>query len=324
MLIGLGFAVGIISGFLGVGGGWLITPALISYGLSAIVAIGSDLTYIFGAALIGTLVHRKLGQVDFKIGASMIVGVIAGVELGKIINETVLKSMGIMGSNLFVSVLYVVLLGYLSVFMIKNVRKSQENTKVEKNKKKWSEKLQEVRIPPIISSKMSNVSISFWIILPITFIIGTMVGLMGTGGGFILLPVLIYFIGCPTKIAVGTSLFVIIFSSAYGSFTYSAAGHIQLAVPILLLIGSTIGIQIGAMATTRIKEISIHKFFGIAVALAGVSRALVIPNYLDKLGKIAISPRLQDILSASSVFVIYGTIIFLAMGIIVLALRKRK
>ena len=308
---------------MGVGGGWLITPALISLGLSAVTSIGSSLTYIFGASLIGTLVHRKLGQVDFRIGAPMIVGVIVGVEFGKIINETVLKAIGTAGSNLFVSVLYVVLLGLLSVSMIKRVRKSQENTKVEKSKKKWVEKLQEVRIPPIISSKMSNVSISFWIILTITFIIGAVVGLMGTGGGFILLPILIYLIGCPTKIAVGTSLFVIIFSSAYGSFTYSAAGHIELAAPFLLLVGSAIGIQIGAMATTRVKEISIRQFFGVAIALAGVSRALEIPNYLDELNKIAISPRLQDILSGSSVLVIYGTAVFLAICIIILALRKR-
>jgi hypothetical protein len=138
-----------------------------------------------------------------------------------------------------------------------------------------SNKLRSLKIPPMVSLPVSGVpGISFWILFGLFALTGFLSGFMGVGGGFILLPALIYLIGCPTTVAVGTSLLSVCFMSGYGCFTYSLSGRTELVAAVIMLFGAAIGAQIGAMATRLVRGYGIRLLFSIMIIFAGVSVAL--------------------------------------------------
>lgn len=284
ILLIIGFCVGTLGGFFGVGGAWIVTPALNIFGFNMPFAIGTDLAHIFGKSIIATKKHSKMGNVDWRLGFFSIIGSIIGIELGKRM-VLYLEKVGNVGQ--VVRWVYMVFLFGLGIYMAyeyysvtkKTSSSHSEDVKAEPPSEEkaspLSNKLRSFKIPPMISLPVSGVpGISFWILFGLFALTGFLSGFMGVGGGFILLPALIYLIGCPTTVAVGTSLLSVCFMSGYGCFTYSLSGRTELVAAVIMLFGAAIGAQIGATATRFVRGYGIRLLFAIMIIIAGISVAL--------------------------------------------------
>jgi uncharacterized membrane protein YfcA len=280
LLITIGFCVGTLGGFFGVGGGWIVTPALNIFGFHMPFAIGTDLAHIFGNTTISTRKHSRLGNVDWRLGLLSVIGSIIGIELGK---QTILflEKQGDVGP--VVRWTYMVFLFGLGAYMIyeyatvgKKITKANDpSSEPAESISPAAVKIRKLSLPPYVSLPASGVKrISFWALFTIFLATGFLSGFMGVGGGFILLPALIYLIGCPTTVAVGTSLLSVCFMSGYGCFTYSLSGRTEFVAAIFMLIGAAIGSQIGVLATCCIRGYGIRLLFSIMIILAGASVAL--------------------------------------------------
>jgi uncharacterized membrane protein YfcA len=261
----LGLVVGFMAGLFGVGGGFLLTPLLnILFGVPYNVAVGSDLAQMLGMSTSATMRHGRLGNIDYRLGFLMIVGTASGVEGGANILE-VLKHAGkvtiaghpIAVMTLVMSLVYMVLLLWVGTMVLRESRKALATVKAggaDVVEKTWIvKKVSGLKLWPMIALPRSGIeAMSLWVILGVGFATGVLAGMLGVGGGFIRMPALIYIIGCPTAVAVGTDLFEIMFSSAYGAFTHGMKGNINLVIVMALLVGSTIGSQIGASLTRRL------------------------------------------------------------------------
>ncbi len=282
LLVVIGFCVGVLGGFFGVGGAWIVTPALNIFGFHMSYAIGTDLAHIFGKSIVATKKHSKMGNVDWKLGSISIGASILGVEAGSQI-IMILERVGNVGSIVRWS--YIILLIGLSIFMMYDyfvVRPSEDEPsktdskeilkKPKKKKVRLSQRLHKIKIPPMVSFPTSGIeSVSLWIVLFIFFITGFLSGFMGVGGGFIRMPALVYLIGCPTAIAVGTDLMSVLFSGAYGCFTYALKGRVEIIAAFYMLLGASIGAQLGVTAVKYIRGYGIRLLFAIMIAFAGIS-----------------------------------------------------
>lgn len=282
VLVTIGFCVGTLGGFFGVGGAWIVTPALNIFGFSMPFAIGTDLAHIFGKSIIATRKHSKLGNVDWRLGMFSIFGSIIGIEGGKRF-VLLLERTGNVGP--VVRWTYMVFLFGLGAYMLYDYYSTIKRQKEHEGKGTSEEpveeathvalKLRQIKLPPMISLPASGIeSISFWIVFVLFMITGFLSGFMGVGGGFILLPALIYLIGCATTVAVGTSLLSVCFMSGYGCFTYSLSGRTELLAAMIMLIGAAIGAQVGVLATRFVRGYGIRLLFAIMIILAGLSVAL--------------------------------------------------
>jgi uncharacterized membrane protein YfcA len=277
LLLGIGLAVGVCSGFFGFGGGFMTTPALNIFGFPMPYAIGTDMTQMAGSGFISTMKHLRFGHVDMRLAICMIVGTMSGVELGKHI-VMYLENVG--NADMVIRWIYVLVLGALGLYMLREARKAV--TKASDNLlgiKKRPEgptalalKIRRFNLPPVISFPVSGIPrMSIWVPMGVGFITGLMAGVLGVGGGFIRMPTLVYVLGVPTVVAVGTDLFEIIISGAYGAFTYAMANRVELLAAGIVLIGASIGVQFGATATRYVRGEKIRFFFAFTILLAGIS-----------------------------------------------------
>lgn len=280
ILITIGFCVGVLGGFFGVGGSWMVTPALNMFGFPMAYAIGTDLAHIMGKSIVATLRHRKMGNVDIKLGLLMIVGTAAGVETGR---EIVLYLDQIGQLESVVRTVYIIILGSIGSYMIydyfsftREMEHRFSNTETaERIGSALSRKIHNWHLPPMVSLPVSNIrAISLWVILLVAYVTGVFAGFLGGGAGYIRLPALVYAIGVPTTIAVGTDLFEIIFSAGIGAFLYALDGKVDLVAAMIMMVGAAVGAQIGTMATRYVRSMRIRLYFGYSVLLAGVSVVL--------------------------------------------------
>ncbi|MEP0829158.1 MAG: sulfite exporter TauE/SafE family protein [bacterium] len=283
ILIAIGFCVGTLGGFFGVGGAWIVTPALNIFGFNMPFAIGTDLAHIFGKSIIATKKHSRLGNVDWRLGLFSIVGSIAGIEAGKRF-VLMLERTGDVGTVVrWVYMIFLFGLGFYMVYDYINAMRIQKRLDRQEGEGRqpievtapMAVRLRRISVPPMIALPASGITqISFWVVFLIFLLTGFLSGFMGVGGGFILLPALIYMVGCPTTVAVGTSLLSVCFMSGYGCFTYSLSGRTELTAAMLMLIGAAVGAQIGVVATKYIKGYGIRLLFAVMIIFAGISVAL--------------------------------------------------
>lgn len=279
MFVGFGLLVGILFGFFGMGGSFLVTPALIVMGYETNVAVGSGLAFVFGTSVIATLKHRDLGQVDYKLGVLMIAGTTAGIEVGKVGLEY-LQHLGV--ADRVVSLAYVGLLGAIGAFVTYNARKGRSGgldhdaeltDGGEDELPAIARKIQSYHVPPMVSVR-GGVTVSLWMILLVAFATGLLSGFLGVGGGFIRMPALFYLVGVPVPVAVGTDLFEIVFSGGLGSLLYAIDGGVDLSVVAPLLAGSALGARVGAAATNLVDEADIKVYFGVMLLLGALAVAV--------------------------------------------------
>ena len=273
-LILLGFTVGVIGGFFGVGGAFMVTPALNVFGFPMAYAIGTDMAHMAGKSIVATAKHRKYGNVDMRLGLIMILGTAIGIECGaKLIMY--LEKMGRV--DFVVQITYMVLLFGLTSYMLYEyymLTKGQTDKSkpvMDGSTSGLALRLHKINLPPMIHLKVSGFTISVWIILLVSTLTGFVAGFLGVGGGFIRMPSLMYIIGCPTRVAVGTDLFEIVVTGAYGAFSYAMKGRVEIIAAAVMLIGAAIGAQFGTLATQYVKGLKIRLYFAVTMGLAGVS-----------------------------------------------------
>ncbi|MCI4625319.1 MAG: sulfite exporter TauE/SafE family protein [Candidatus Magnetoovum sp. WYHC-5] len=272
-LILIGLTVGIIGGFFGVGGAFMVTPALNVFGFPMAYAIGTDMAHMAGKSIVATIKHRKLGNVDMKLGLLMVVFTAVGIEVGA---TTImwLEKIGRVGP--VVRIVYMVLLFSLGLYMvveyIQYMRLRKRGHDVSDAKRSaLSVKMTSIKLPPMINLQKSGVVISLWVIAVLATFTGFIAGFLGVGGGFIRMPALMYVIGCPTTVAVGTDLFEVMISGAYGAFSYAMKGRVEIFAAIVMLLGAAVGAQFGTLATKYVKGLTIRLYFAITMITAGVS-----------------------------------------------------
>ena len=268
LFVGFGLVVGVLFGFFGMGGSFLVTPALLMMGYPARVAVGSGMAFVFGTAVIATLKHHDLGQVDYKLGAIMIAGTTLGIETGRA-SVFYLESLGIAGG--IISVAYVLLLGGVGLMVTRDALQGEggsvEHEAADKDLSEYeipeiAKKIQRtVRIPPMVTLR-GDVRVSAWVITTVAFLTGLLSGFLGVGGGFIRMPAMIYAIGVPVPVAVGTDLFEIVFSGGIGSYLYGQGGGVDLGIVVPLLFGSALGARVGSAATAVVDADGIKIYFG--------------------------------------------------------------
>jgi len=272
-LVLMGFLVGILSGFFGFGGGFIITPFLFTLGLPMNIAVGTSIAQIMGTAVIATMRHRTLRHVDVKLGLITTAGALIGVEIGAQLIEH-LKKISPEVLDLSVSLVYISLLGLISIFMSLEAWKSRRGNKAEEPRKRTYRIAQRIKIPPLITLSESGISsISLWLILFLGLATGVTAGFVGAGGGFLQVPLLIYLIGCRTTVAVGTNLFGMLIASIYASFSHAFKGNVDIFSAIYMLAGSALGTQIGVSATKYAKEENLRLAFGACVGSIALSVA---------------------------------------------------
>jgi len=252
----IGFLIGILGGFFGVGGSFIAGPALRAMGVDWNFAVGTDLAHIVGKSVVAAKRHRALGNVDLKLGLLMAVGTIGGAECGAQLIQ-ILKRTG--NVNFVVSIVSIAVYVSISSFMIWESRKTLRNQTGKKrtsgNKsdesafKHVTRRIQRLRLAPMVHLPVSGVRISLWIIIIVSFIGGLFSGFLGGGAGYIRMPSMVYVLGIPTHLAVGTDLFEIIISASYGTFTHAVKGNVDILIALVMNTGAAIGAQIGAIST---------------------------------------------------------------------------
>ncbi|MEW6066438.1 MAG: sulfite exporter TauE/SafE family protein [Bacillota bacterium] len=303
-LLMLGFFVGILGGFFGIGGAFIVTPALNIFGFPMAFAIGTDIAHIFGKSIVATFKHALLRHVDFKLGLIMGLLGMYGVSLGKQ-SILYLEKIGQVGPT--VRIVYIILLFALGIFMIKDYYhysrlNEEQKINAERNKSKLVQWVQGLRFGPYIGFPTSNVkAISIWVIVFLSVFSGFISGFLGVGGGFVRVPILIYFLGLPTVMAVGTDLFAILITNSWGAYIYALSGKVEIIGALVMLVGAAVGAQIGSVATAYIKGMKIRLYFGITLLLAGAAVLL----------KQMLLPTLAGYLMLSSAAVLSGIIIYM-------------
>jgi uncharacterized membrane protein YfcA len=267
-LIGIGFLVGLLGGFFGVGGGFLAGPLMFWSGVPMNFVVGTDLAHMTGKSIVAAKRHRTLGHVDVKLGLLMIVGTVIGVEIGANIIEALEEAGNI---DQVIGVTYIIILVIISVFTAWESIKAIRMIRTEKLAVNEvvafahiSRRVHTIRIWPMISLPGSGIAeISLWVVLGVGLITGILAGALGVGGGFIRMPMLIYLLGVPTHVAVGTDLFEIVFSAGYGTLTHALKGNVDVLMALVMHTGAAIGAQIGAMATRYFAGPRIRLLFSI-------------------------------------------------------------
>ncbi|WP_227777753.1 sulfite exporter TauE/SafE family protein [Haladaptatus pallidirubidus] len=299
IFVGFGLLIGTLFGFFGMGGSFLVTPALLVMGYPAKVAVGSGLAFVFGTSVIGALRHHDHGQVDYKLAAIMTVAITLGIEGGKGV-VLFLEETGM--ADLIISIAYVGLLATVGVLTLRDARSTSDSAKFD-----LSKTVQSIELWPMVSLR-GDVRVSGVIIFAVGLIIGVLSGFLGVGGGFLLMPAMVYGFGVPAAVAVGTDILQITISGAYGAFAYAQADAVALPVVASLLIGSALGARIGAGATKLVDDDEIKGYFA-AMLLAG-SIAVAAKELGTAYG--------IELLNTVSIVLIFGAAI-LVSGAVVLA-----
>ena len=285
VLLGLGGLVGVLSGMFGVGGGFLMTPLLFFIGIPPAVAVATEANQIVASSFSGVLAHVKRRNVDFKMGGVLLIGGLVGAGVGVFIFNY-LKGLGQV--DLLVKLCYVVFLGVVGSLMftesLQALRKSKQVSASKLRKKRtWVHAL-----PLKIRFRVSGLYISAIPPVLIGLLVGILAAIMGVGGGFVMVPAMIYLLGMPTKVVVGTSLFQIIFVTAFTTMLHATTNYtVDIVLAVLLLVGGVIGAQFGTILGAKLKAEQLRILLAIMVLLVCAKLAfdlIVQPAELFTLG----------------------------------------
>jgi len=324
ILIGLG--AGLITGCIGAGGGFVIAPALMSAGIKGILAVGTDLFHIFAKAIMGSVIHRKLGNVSVPLAVVFLIGAIIGATVGGLINR-ILYEINPVLSDAFITTVYAGMLGFLGLYAMIDFLKARKaggaasphgggeeegaHGKVEGAEMgNLPKKLQSMKIPPMVKFDFDFTpggrGISWVFLVASGALVGMAAGIMGVGGGFLTFPIFVYILGVSSMTTVGTDIFQIIFTAGYAAISqYAVYGFIFYTLAMGMLLGSLLGIQVGAMVTKVVPGITIRGFYAMAVLAGFVNRAFALPAKLGHMGVIPISPGVGSALDTIGVWAFF-------------------
>lgn len=324
----VGLLAGLITGVIGAGGGYILTPALMSFGVRGIMAVGTDQFHLFAKAIMGTTIHRKLGNVNFKLAAWFVVGSLTGVTFGGKINRAIFQYSPAL-SDALISSVYVVVLGLLGAYSVMDwLRLRKDKTGAAKNATtSLAQRLQALPLKPRIAfdQDLGGRSISIYPVILCGLIVGFVAAIMGVGGGFLTFPMFVYGLGVSTFTTVGTDILQIIFTTAYSSiFQYAVYGFVFYTVSIGMLLGSLIGVQLGAMVTKIVPGSQIRVFYALTILAGFVNRVCALPRKLGDLGYLSISRNVSGIIETIGTIVFFGIVGVFAFWIIMVFFRNVK
>lgn len=282
----IGFLVGILGGFFGVGGGFIAGPAMFLARVPINFVVGTDLAHMTGKSIVAARRHRTLGHVDAKLGLLMVLGTVIGVEIGAQIVER-LEALG--NIDQVIGGAYIVILLVISAFTAWESIRALRALGTESihasdalGFEAAARRIQTIRIPPMISLRGSGIeSVSLWAILAVGLATGILAGALGVGGGFIRMPLMVYLLGVPTHVAVGTDLFEVVISAGYGTLTHALKGNVDILIALVMNTGAAIGAQIGAVSTRFVRGPRIRLAFSL---LPLIGAALVLYRLLTGTG----------------------------------------
>jgi uncharacterized membrane protein YfcA len=275
LLAGTGFIVGILGGFFGVGGGFIAGPMMFLSGVPLNFVVGTDLAHMTGKSIVAARRHRALGHVDVKLGLLMVIGTIPGVELGARIIEILERTGNIepIIGGAYISILLVisVFTAWESLRALRMERTGSISTRDALGFSQGSEQTPIIRIPPMLSLPDSGVAaVSIWAVLGVGFVTGLLAGMLGVGGGFIRMPLLVYLLGIPTHVAVGTDLFSVAMSAGFGTLTHALKGNVDILIALVMHTGAAIGAQIGAVSTRFVSGPRIRLVFSLLPLIGAI------------------------------------------------------
>jgi len=313
-LVVLGFLGGLLSGFIGSGGAFVLTPGMMSLGVPAAVAVASNMCHKFPKALVGAYKRFKYGQVDIKLGLINGISAVVGVQIGIEIQKMIFAKWGAAGSNLYVSVVFVSVLGILGAYILSDARKSMRSRTGE-SVSSLAERVKKINIPPMIYFKTANTRISFWVTVPVGLGTGLLAATIAVGG-FIGVPGMVYVMGVPAIVATASELVIAFTMGLTGSFTWAMGGFVDIRMVLIILAGSLIGVQVGAVGTTYVKDYMIKFVMAFVMLVVAVSRGFAIPTYLNELGSMQLAENTIVLLKNIS----FGTmcVALLSGGVIIL------
>jgi uncharacterized membrane protein YfcA len=320
ILIGMG--AGLITGCIGAGGGFIIAPALMSAGIRGIMAVGTDLFHIFAKAIMGSVIHRKLGNVSVPLASVFLLGAIIGATLGGVINRVIYEINPVL-SDTFITTVYALMLGLLGAYALTDFLKARKIGDTDEGPGEFHggkdegaamgalpRKIQTIRLPPMVKFDFALApggrSISWLFLVLSGALVGLAAGIMGVGGGFLTFPIFVYILGVSSMTTVGTDIFQIVFTAGYASISqYAVFGFIFYTLAMGMLLGSLLGIQIGAMVTKVVKGITIRGFYAMAVLAGFFNRFFALPSKLGEMGVIPISKQMGDVLDTIGVWMFF-------------------
>jgi len=251
-VIMLGFIGGVLSGFIGSGGAFFMTPGMMNLGVQGVIAVGTNITHKFGKAMVGSRRHGELGHVDKKLGIFMLITALVGIRIAVLISSFLFGVSGGSGergaaANLYISLIFITVLSVVSISILRDAL-AVRSTDDTGPSKKIATYLSKLRLFPMIYFPVADVSVSLWVLMIAGLATGYLAGTIGVGG-FIGVPAMIYVFGVPTAVAAGTELFLAMFMGAFGAINYAFAGFVDIRLVMLLYLGSLLGILIGAYGT---------------------------------------------------------------------------
>lgn len=334
LLFIVGFIGGMVSGFIGSGGAFVLTPAMMSFGVPGIVAVASNMAHKFPKALVASIKRAKFGQVDVKLG--LIMGVFAeiGVFVGKDIMTDVRAAYGNIGTDLYVSIIFVVVLAIVGGFVMRDAMKlrrlEKEHGEEHKPQLRLAKWVQSVHIPgTMIYLKSIDTKVSILFIIPIGFATGLLAASIAVGG-FIGVPAMMYVLGVPALMASATELVVAFVMGMGGSAFYAWDGFVDIRLAMIILAGSLFGVQIGAIGTTYVKDYVVKLVMGLIMIIVLFSRLFKIPVYLsdmqliDKLAPATV--KVLDVISFATLAaaLVVGALVILGTLLKGIAEHKRQ
>nr|WP_279626302.1 sulfite exporter TauE/SafE family protein [Desulfofustis glycolicus] len=321
----VGLCAGLITGCIGAGGGFIIAPALMSVGVKGILAVGTDLFHIFAKAIMGSVLHRKLGNVSISLAVTFLIGSLAGATVGGILNRF-LYDLNPVLSDMFITAVYVFMLGFLSFYAMTDFMRSRRASVSKATRGRGSSenreaeeipplgrRLQSVNIPPMLTFDEGITpggrKISCIFLIVSGFIVGFVAAIMGVGGGFLTFPIFVYGLGVSSATTVGTDIFQIVFTAGYTSISqYAIYGFVFYTLAMGMLLGSLIGVQIGSLVTKVVPGLTIRGFFAVAVTAGFINRFFALPQKLASMEYITLSKQAGAILNMIGNVLFFGAI----------------
>lgn len=322
----VGFVGGLVSGFIGSGGAFVLTPAMMSMGVPGLVAVASNMCHKFPKALVGSIKRAKYGQVDVKLGIIFGISAEAGVLYGAHIQESIKRAFGDAGSNLYVSAAFVVILAVVGGFVLWDAWKTHKsgNSHEEEKLTKIARWVQSIHIPgTMVYFRSLNARISVLFTIPLGIATGMLAATIAVGG-FIGVPSMIYVLGVPSLMASASELVVAFVMGLGGSFKYALHGLVDIRLSLIILGGSLFGIQLGAMGTTYVKPFMIKMVMGVIMVIVLFSRGLMVPVYMSQLGIIGTLGESTVKILKSTSFAIMAFALFSGAFIILSAMFKGR
>jgi hypothetical protein len=305
-LVALGLIGGILGGFVGGGGAFVMVPGMMSLGGEGLVSVGSNLLHRLGRMSTSARRRAAFGRVDWKLLVLLALPSVAGVEVGRLASALLRARFGRAAADLYVSLIAIVVLAAVTRMLLRDLLAGRRRAPARGlSVKGVMQRLRPLHVPPVIRFPNSSVVVSLWLVLGIGFVAGWFGGTIALGG-FLTVPAMIYLLGAPASAAIATDLALVLIIGVYGTASYAARGHVDLRATLLLYFGSILGFHLGMLGTRLVREAPVRVVTCVVLGLVVVSRLLALPRTCAAGGWIALGTNVSAALHVAGLVALFG------------------